>query len=264
MRRRQFLNAGVLAAAGAATGARRAVAAAPPSAREFYQLRHYRLARGPQVKLVDDYFRAALVPALNRMGIARVGVFNVTVGPDMPAVYVLIPSAQAEGLVTLDDRLWQDAAYRKAGTPFLDAPAQEPAFQRVDVSLLGAFETVPAMRVPAEAGTTRPRLYELRTYKSPTEQFHRRKVEMFNAAEIALQTKMHMGAVFYGDTVAGVDMPNLRYMLRFDSLADRENKFRAFQDTAEWKALSDDPRYPSEIVATVTSVIMSPAPYSQI
>ena len=87
---------------------------------------------------------------------------------------------------------------------------------------------------------------------------------MFDSAEIALQSKLNMGAVFYGDMIAGPGMPSLRYMLRFDSLADREKKFQVFQDSAEWKTLSNDPRYPSEIVATVTSAILLPAAYSQI
>lgn len=62
------------------------------SKREFYQLRRYQLANGPQRKLADDYFRDALVPGLNRLEISPVGVFNVTIGPETPVTYVLIPA----------------------------------------------------------------------------------------------------------------------------------------------------------------------------
>jgi hypothetical protein len=70
--------------------------------------------------------------------------------------------------------------------------------------------------------------------------------------------------VFYGDTVAGPRMPNLTYMLSFDNLADREKKFQAFNDSAGWKALLGDPKYPWEIVATVSNFILAPTAYSQI
>ena len=35
---------------------------------EYYELRRYRLRRGPMVKRADDYFREALMPALRRHG----------------------------------------------------------------------------------------------------------------------------------------------------------------------------------------------------
>jgi len=266
MKRRQFLASAAAASAAAAVGASRAdlVAAPDATAREFYQLRQYTLARGPQATRADNYFRTALVPALNRLGVARVGVFNVAIGPDMPTVYVLIPSGSADLLASIDSRLWQDAAYVKAGGDFLKAPAAEPPFVGLDVWLMQAFDRMPTLRVPARTADHPARVYELRTYKSPTEEFHRRKVEMFNSAEMALQATLNMGAVFYGDVVAGPHMPSLTYMLAFDSLADREKKFQVFQDSMEWQALSNDPKYPSEIVATVTAAVMSPATYSQI
>jgi len=267
MKRRQFLTSAAVASAaavGASSGYLRAAPDSDTKAREFYQLRRYHLARGPQQKLADDYFRVALIPALNRMGIRPVGVFNITIGPDTPAVYALIPGSSAETLSGIEGRLWQDDEYLKAGSDFLKAPAKEPPFHVVETSLLQAFENMPKLKVPAGTAQSRPRLFELRTYKSPTDEFHRRKMEMFNSAEIALQAKIDMGAVFYGDTIAGPRMPNLTYMLCFYSLADREKKFQAFNDTAEWKALLNDPRYPWEIVATVSNFILSPAGYSQI
>jgi NIPSNAP len=267
MERRQFLTSAAVAsvaAVGTSSNYLRVPADPDTKEREFYQLRRYQLARGPQLKLADDYFREALVPALNRAGVASVGVFNLAVGPDTPAVYVLIPGSSAEMLSGIENHLWQDAQYMKAGIDFLKAPAKEPAFHVMEVSLMQAFENMPKLKVPPGTAQNKGRLFELRTYKSPTDEFHRRKVEMFNSAEIALQAKLNMGAVFYGDTIAGSHMPNLTYMLCFDNLADREKKFLAFNDTAEWKALSSDPKYPVEIVATVTNLILSPAGYSQI
>jgi hypothetical protein len=41
---------------------------------EFYQLRKYALQTGPQLALAQNYFEHALIPALNRMAMARSGL----------------------------------------------------------------------------------------------------------------------------------------------------------------------------------------------
>src|ERR1700676_5490200 len=110
MKRRQFL-AGSLAAPGLAAQQ------AGAKNREYYVLRRYQLQSGPQEKLADSYFREALVPGLNRLGIRPVGVFSVDIGPDSPSFYVLMPGTSVEALVTADFRLEHDAEYLKAGAP---------------------------------------------------------------------------------------------------------------------------------------------------
>ena len=92
MQRRQFLAATL--AASALTAARRAPAQAPvPGTREFYLLRRYQLKSGPELKLTENYFAAALIPALGRMGLGPAGAFKLDIGPETPAYYLLIPGA---------------------------------------------------------------------------------------------------------------------------------------------------------------------------
>jgi hypothetical protein len=267
MQRREFLTASLasaLAAGAPANSSQASEAGVKAKSRDFYQLRHYVLARGPQIKIMDDYFRDALVPALNRLGISPVGVFSVVIGPLTPSYYVLMSSPSADALATVENRLDQDGEYLKAGANFFNAPSKEPPFLGVEVSLMQAFEKMPNLSLPAGAADHPSRIFELRTYKSPSQQDHEKKVGMFNSAEIALQTAKSMRPVFYGDTIAGPGMPNLTYMLAFDSLADREKKFDAFNSSAEWKSLSTQPQYPLEIVANISNIILSPTAYSQI
>ena len=70
--------------------------AADTSAPEYIDLRRYHLASGPGVKLTTNFFADALIPALNRLGIAPVGAFSVYFGPDSPSYYLLMPSAKLE------------------------------------------------------------------------------------------------------------------------------------------------------------------------
>jgi hypothetical protein len=233
--------------------------------REYYELRRYQLRTGPQVKLADDFFREALAPALNRFGISPVGVFNIEIGPESPAAYVLIPSASLETLLTVESRLNRDADYLNAGAAFLNAPAQQPAYVRMESSLMVAFEGKPRLMVPPATAEHRSRMFELRTYESPTPQDHLRKVEMFNSGEFDVFEKAGFWQVFYGDTLIGSRLPNLTYMLGFEDLADRNKKWEAFRSAPEWKKLSSSPRYTfEELVCNITNVILKPAPYSQI
>ena len=269
MQRRSFLASSIAASAlavnASSSNALGNQGAGAGKSREYYELRRYQLRTGPQVKLAHDFFREAMVPALNRLGISPVGVFNVEIGPDGPSFYVLIPSASLEALVAVESGLNRDADYLKAGTAFFNAPAQQPAYVRMESSLMVAFEGKPRLVVPPATAEHRSRMFELRTYESPTDQDHVRKVEMFNSGEFDVFEKAGFWQVFYGDTLIGSRLPKLTYMLGFEDLADRTKKWEAFRSSPDWKKLSTSPRYAfEELVSNITNVILTPAPYSQI
>jgi hypothetical protein len=269
MERRAFLNSSFAATALGISGAQPAVAALPevPEAtgREFYQLRRYSLTNGPQRKLCNDFFRDALIPALNRLEIAPVGVFDLTIGPETPSIYVLMPSLKLETLATVETKLAQDAEYMKAGTAFLNAPATAPAFVRMESALLQAFEKMPRLQLPPATTAKGPRIFELRSYESPSDQDHRRKVEMMQSGEQKIFADAGFFQVFYGDMIVGPRMPNLTYLLSYESVADRDKRWGAFVSDPAWKKMTADPRYSfEEIVSKITNVILTPTSYSQI
>jgi len=194
-----------------------------------------------------------------------VGVFNLTIGPETPVIYVLLPSASLDTLVNLEAHLAGDAQYMSAGTPFLSAPAAAPAYQRIESQLMIAFEKIPGITLPAATATNAARVFELRTYESPSDLDHKRKVEMMQSGEEKIFDKAGFTQVFYGDTLIGPRIPNLTYLLSFESLATRDQHWTAFATSPEWKAMQANPRYAfDEIVSNITNLILTPAPYSQI
>jgi hypothetical protein len=268
MERRRFLASSVAASALAIGSGesllRGGQAAGDANAREYYVLDRYHMVSGPQQQIADNYFRDALVPALNRAGITPVGVFNVYIGPETPITYVLTSSRSLETLMAVGRKLEQDADYVKAAAPFLEPPAKEPAFIRMERSLLQAFENT-RLTVPAATAAHAPIVFELRTYESATYQDHIRKVEMMTLHEGAIFAKAGVWPVFYGDTLFGSNLPALTYLLGFESVADREKKWALFLNSPEWKSLSADPRYSFErIISNITNIILTPAPYSQV
>ncbi len=264
MERRQFLTASIATSAVALSG--NAAAQTPVIAnREFYQLRLYHLKSGAQLKLAESYFAEALIPALTRIGMGPIGAFSVTIGPETPGYYLLIPGSSIEAQAALDLRLAQDADFLKIAEPFWNATAAQPAFQRVESSLLAAFEGWPKLIVPPFSATNSKRIFQLRIYESPSNGEHVRKVEMFHSGEFEIFKAAGFHPVFFGDTQIGARMPNLQYMLAFNSMAELDAQWDVFRNDPAWKKLSASPRFSFDnIVDNITNLVLSPLGCSQI
>jgi hypothetical protein len=264
VKRRDFLAASIAASTLAAAG-ESAAQLYGGTATEYYLLRRYNLLSGPQLKLTESYFGDALIPALARMGISPAGAFRLDIGPETPAYYLLIPSLNVATLVDLDLRLATDAAFLASAAPFWNATAAAPAFQRVEVSLLWAFHGWPKLTPPAAAATKAKRIFQLRTYESPSDGEHIRKVEMFHSGEFEIFLNSGFHPVFFGDTLIGTRMPNLTYMLSFADLTELDAKWDVFRNDPVWKKLSSNPRFAFDpIVTNITNLILSPLDCSQI
>jgi hypothetical protein len=264
MKRRQFLSASI--AASAITVAHQAAAQVPAGpAREFYLLRRYNLFSGNQLKLTENYFTGALIPALARRGMGPVGAFRLDIGPETPAYYLLIPGNSVEALAELDLRLADDAEFLKAADPFWNATSTAPAFQRIEISLLAAFRGWPRITPPPSPAASSKRIFQLRTYESPSNGEHVRKVEMFHAGEFEIFSSAGFHPVFFGDALIGSRLPSLTYMLSFADLSELEAKWDVFRGDPAWKKLSTNPRYAFDsIVTNITNMVLSPLVCSQI
>jgi hypothetical protein len=195
-----------------------------------------------------------------------VGAFKLDIGPETPTYYTLIRSTEAAALVTMDARLGADAEYVKAAAGFRDAPASAPAFERTERTLLGAFSGWPKMSGPKMVGEKLPkRIFQLRTYESPSQAAHARKVAMFNEAEIGIFTRVGLNPVFFAETLVGTRMPSLTYMLTFADTAELTARWAAFGADAGWKELSRRPgNTDAEIVSNISNLYLSPLACSQI
>jgi len=265
MKRRQFLAASLATSAAAIVGD--AVPAHTQSAnkREFYQLRRYSLASGPQGKLTENYFAGSLIPALGRMSMGPVGAFRLDVGPETPQYYLLIPGPSAGALAMLDLELAKDEDFLKTAAPYWNATAAAPAFNRIETSLHIAFEGWPKITPPATAATKGKRIFQLRTYESPSNLEHIRKVEMFHKGEFDFFQKAGCHPVFFGDTLIGPRTPCLTYMLSFLNTEELDAGWDKFRADPDWKKLSADPRYAFDpIVSNISNLVLSPLSCSQV
>ncbi len=261
MKRRSFLTAGTAATALLGSRAFSAQQPLPAERGDYFLLREYQLNQ-EQRSATMGYLQTALVPAANRLGVSPVGVFEVAVG-HTGNVYVLLPSPNLELLVNLDLHLEQDAAYNKAAQPWLRATSAQPAFLRIRSELMRAFPSRPGVVKPKTNGGKR--VFELRTYESPSQAEHERKVRMFESGEYDIFVSAGFQPVFYGDMRIGERMPQLTYMLAFESFAERDRLWASFGNSAAWQKLSHEQRFAYDnIVNNIDNVLLTPAGYSQI
>jgi hypothetical protein len=222
---------------------------------------------------LDGYLAKAFIPALNARGVATVGVFTeldvdktaATAKPkaDSP-VWVLIPHASLESFARVSAELHTDATVLQAGADYLNAPRASPAFDRIDVWLYLAFAGMPKLEVPAFSRSRVPtRVFELRDYESHSELKALNKIAMFQAGEIDVMKELGMSPVFYGQSLAGPNLPHLRYITSGPDLAMHLANWKKFGTHPTWVKLKNDPQY-ADNTSKNTARFVAPTDYSQI
>lgn len=229
---------------------------------QWYELRTYLFANEAQRQLTDTYLGLAYLPALNRAGVREAGVFAEWQPQGVGKMFVLIPFDSVEVLAALHERLAHDETYLGAGEAYLKAEPANPAYERIESSLLRAFAHMPRLEAPEK----KERLFELRCYESPTESAGQKKIEMFNSAG-EIDIFKHVGArpVFFGETIIGERRPNLTYMLCFDNMEAHDEHWKAFGNDPDWKRIKAIPAYSDAVlISKITRTFLTPMSYSQL
>jgi hypothetical protein len=259
MNRRNFIQQSALVAAGSSALPRSSMG--PQQAlREYYELRVYELRNRGKRSVMDGYWKDAIIPALNALGIRNVGVFTEMGQPEPPKLYVLLPYASLEQWTQVRQQLDQQPAYQRNSTTYFEqATPDSPNYLRYKSSLMLSFEGMPQMKVPNQGEN----LFELRTYESFDEDAARRKIVMFNEDELPIFDATGLKSVFFGETLIGGQLPQLTYLLAFTNMDERDQNWKAFIDHPDWKRVSQLPEY-ADTVSRIDRTFLVPTDYSQV
>ena len=257
-----FVLAILLATATSATLASSGDALAEPPQQEFYELRTFKIFDIEKQKFADEYLKNALLPALNRQKIENVGVFHNLEDPNDHSIFVLIPFPSLEAFATYNQKLGVDQEYQTVAEEYMDWAKDDGLFDRIESRLLRAFSSSPKMTLADFSKNKTDRIFELRLYESQTEEHARRKVEMFNTGESKLMRDVGLGPVFFGESLAGPDLPNLVYMLSAESKEAHEAHWEAFLKSEVWAEMKKQPKY-KDTVSKIKKWFLTPTPFSQ-
>jgi hypothetical protein len=233
-------------------------------AQEFYEIKVYHFATKAQETALDQYLEKAYLPALHKTGIKNIGVFK-PLANDTSAdkkIYVFITDKSLNDIIARPGLLQKDNDYIAAAKAFTDAEYNDPPFTRMENIIIQAFPLAPQMNLPKLTGAAKDRVYELRSYEGPTDKLFASKVHMFNeGGEIPLFDRLGFNGVFYGTVISGSRMPNLMYLTCFDNMPSRDEHWKSFFASPEWKVLSPKPEY-QHTVSKSDVILMQQASYS--
>jgi hypothetical protein len=257
MNRRNFF------AASAAAGLSTAASAQDSPKNSIYTLYYYYMRNGSQVERTTAYLRDVFAPAAKRHGIAPVGFFSPVFGDRAPYILSIATYPSYASLETVRKKFAEDKEFDKGWDAY--NTIGDPAYNRMEVSILRAFDKIPSLDVPPTEAGRAARTYELRTYESMNEKAGARKIKMFEDGEAGIFKRLGMQTVLFGRTIAGRNMPSLSYMLGYDNMAHREKLWGDFGRDPEWQKMRAMPGYSdAEIVSNITSTILRPLPFSMI
>ncbi len=248
MNRRGFLGGlGVLGLAGTGCVTAGNQSRVKADGRELIELKMYKCSSVAKRDALMELFDTAMIPALRRQGISKTGVFwtdaSVNNGNSDydTTVFLLVPHADADSWLACESRLLHDKLYMQAAKTLFEAPMGDPLYDSCTASVLRGFATCPQVERVSNAAT---RLLQLRIYNSYTTERNASKIAMFEqGGELAIFRECNMLPVFFGEGVAGGQLPNLTYMLGFADKAAKEAAWKKFISHPAWLKLKVDPLY---------------------
>jgi len=238
--RRTFLTTlGLAATARAADTGRRT---------RYYSMQSFLLKQGTQGARLHDWIRAALP----KLGAGPKIVLDAVVAPHSPQILLIMGFPSFEEMSAVQAKLYAESPENGA----------DPLFESQNVALLEAAPYSPEI---AAEKHEKPRYFELRTYRSPSRPQLAGLHERFAGPEIKIFHRVGIHPLFYSSTLIGANVPNLVYLIPFDSLAAREQAWNAFGVDPDWaKARKESIDKYGQLNSVNDISIFRAAPYSPI
>ena len=217
-----------------------------PVPRAFYLIQIYHCSNQKQIQGIDNYLQNTYLPFLHAKGIEKVGVFAPIANDTAldKKLYVWIPMKSLDILDKLDQAIEHLDPMGKNEIVDLENADSSLPYNRIERIVTKSFKDHPQFEKTTSLTKSPDRIYEYRSYESPTENAHLRKVHMFNeGAEIVLFKRLNFNAIFYSKAIVGDRMPNLIYITSFNNMADRDAHWKAFGASPEWQSISNMPKY---------------------
>lgn len=259
MDRRTFFTAGI--AAGALPFAASNLMAQDDS-KPVYEMLFFKMKNGDQGKRMEEWAQKYLMPMAKEYNIGPIGVFKAAIADYTPHMMFIIEHPGLGEIQKGWNKVMVDSRWAE-GVKQMEKD-DISAYESYEARLLQATSFSPPL--PDAVGKSdKPRLFEYRVYHAPTFRQLGALAKRFKGPEIDLFHKSGIHPILYAYTMYGPDMPNLAYLMPFDSLTAREKAWAKFRKDPEWaKVLSASKKADGEIVTYLSRNIYNATDYSQI
>ncbi len=196
----------------------------------YYLLQTYYLRNSTQLPRIHEFMSQGLLPAANRIHDGPKIFLEGLIASHMPQLSVIIGLHSLDEFSSLASGLRKDEGFQKAFAAWENGP--EPPYEHFSQSLLKTAVYSP--EIDSRSRASKPRIFELRVYHSPTWKQLAALNERFAGPEIKIFHRVGIHPILYSETVMGQNMPNLTYLIPFENLAAREKAWDAFGGDPEW------------------------------
>lgn len=223
----------------------------------YYVFKFYHLRHSTQLARIHEFVTKGWLPALASHGGPKI-FCEALVAPHMPQFMGIVGFESLEEWTVLQARMQANQEFGKAFAAWEAGP--EPPYEHYSEVLVRAADYSP--EITLAPGKT-PRIFELRTYHSPTWRQLGALHQRFAGPEIKIFHRVGVHPILYGETVMGPNMPNLTYLTPFDSLAARERAWDAFAADPEWiKVRRESIEAHGQIASVIQISLWRATPYS--
>jgi hypothetical protein len=216
MHRREFVQA--MAGLGV-TAAAQALQERKP---KFFTLDAWQIKSGTQQTRMADWLGNSLIPALAKQNAGPIVALEAVFAPSVPEIKLFVGYDSFAQIEAVQNKIGADPALKASWGKI---EASESPFESRMSSILETTSYSPAV---AEPKVEKPRYYEVRIYHASTEWQLRAINDRFTSATMRLFHAHGIEPLFLTTTRFGSNMPNVTYLIPWDSLAAREKAWDAF------------------------------------
>ncbi len=247
-------------AAGALTSL--AAPADEPRRTRFYVVETFLLKNGSQVPRVHEFLSKTAIPRVRALHAGPILAMESLIAPHMPQVAMIVGFASLEEMWNVHSKVLADPEFRAKFSAWQQG-AEAPFESQTNI-LLEAANYSPELTFDKEPRKA-PRVFELRVYHSPSAPQLQALHERFAGPEIKIFHRSGIHPLFYSSTVFGPQLPNLTYLIPFDSLEAREKAWNAFGADPEWvKVRQESIDKHGQISSVIQISLYKATPYSPI
>jgi hypothetical protein len=232
---------------------------------ETYELKVYHLNSAESAGQWDAWMSASGLANIRKSGADKVGAFKAK--PEEGAVdhrrFVLSVYPSPAALQSVDGAAVLPKQGNRQAEAYLAALPKEPAYTRVESSLLTAFPSFTQLVDPAGDGG-KARFFELRVYENPSERAAALKVEMFGqGGEIDVFREVGLKPVFFGSARIAANLPQLTYMVVHENDDALKAAWGGFRTSKTWAKLKTNLRYKGT-VSKIHRHLLVALPFSEL
>lgn len=201
----------------------------------FFEFQTFDFKLTTQAARMNEWIGKGYLPRLQKIHSGPVIALSANIGPHVPRTLLITGYASLDEYTNVRAKLAADSE-ANAALEKLETGAEAP-FDAQENALL---EAAPFSEEIAQEKHNPPRFFEVRVYHAPGSAALRALHERFAGGETKIFHKVGINPILYATTLVGPNMPNLTYLIPFESLAAREKAWNAFGADPDWIKLNGD------------------------